>query len=62
LKGTELTVELRDLENFTSTFMICYLNGFEDAKEKLINAKQLLNHTLWFMYCLKSKYANFEEK
>jgi hypothetical protein len=22
--------------------MICYLNGFEDAKEKLINAKQLL--------------------
>jgi hypothetical protein len=42
-KGIELTVrELCDLENLPSTFMICYLNGFEDAKEKLINAKQLL--------------------
>ncbi|MBE0390600.1 ATP-binding protein [Flavobacterium sp. PL002] len=46
-KGMELTErEYRDLENLPSTFMICYLNGFEEAKDKLINAKQLLKpHT-----------------
>jgi hypothetical protein len=31
----------KDLENLPSTFMICYLNGFE-AKQKLIDAKVLL--------------------
>lgn len=34
--------ELKDLENIPSTFMICYLNGFEDAKQRLIDAKLLL--------------------
>jgi len=34
--------EQRDLENLASTLMICYLNGFEDAKQKLIDAKSLL--------------------
>jgi hypothetical protein len=34
--------EQKDLENLPSTFMICYLNGFEDAKDKLIDAKLLL--------------------
>ena len=34
--------EFKDLENLPSTFMICYLNGFEDAKQKLIEAKALL--------------------
>lgn len=35
-----------DLENLPSTFMICYLNGFDDAKERLIDAKLLLkNHS-----------------
>jgi hypothetical protein len=34
--------ELRELENLPPTLMICHLNGFEDAKEKLINAKPLL--------------------
>ena len=34
--------ELKDLENLPSTFMICYLNGFEEAKQKLIDAKSLL--------------------
>ena len=34
--------EKRDLENLPHTFMICYLNGFEDAKQKLIDAKELL--------------------
>ena len=34
--------EHKDLEHLPSTFMICYLNGFEDAKQKLIDAKLLL--------------------
>lgn len=34
--------ETKDLENLPSTLMICYLNGFEDAKQKLIDAKPLL--------------------
>ena len=34
--------ELKDLENLPSNFMICYLNGFDDAKQKLIDAKLLL--------------------
>jgi hypothetical protein len=34
--------EEKDLENLPSTFMICYLNGFDDAKQKLIDAKTLL--------------------
>ncbi|MBW4359009.1 ATP-binding protein [Flavobacterium taihuense] len=34
--------EKKDLNHLPSTFMICYLNGFEDAKQKLIDAKALL--------------------
>lgn len=34
--------EEKDLENLSSTFMICYLNGFDDAKQKLIDAKPFL--------------------
>jgi hypothetical protein len=42
-KGLMLTVsEHKDLENVPSTFMICYLNGFDDAKEKLVEAKPFL--------------------
>lgn len=42
-KGISLSDrELTDLENLPSTFMICYLNGFDDAKQKLIDAKLLL--------------------
>jgi hypothetical protein len=42
-KGTTLNEgENRDLENLPSTLMICYLNGFEEAKQKLIDAKLLL--------------------
>ena len=42
-KGLSLSErEHKDLENLPSTFMICYLNGFEDAKQKLIDAKLLL--------------------
>jgi len=42
-KGLSITErEEKDLENLPSTFMICYLNGFDDAKQKLIDAKPLL--------------------
>ncbi len=34
--------EFKDLENLPSNFMICYLNGFDDAKQKLIDAKLVL--------------------
>lgn len=34
--------EEKDLENLPSTFMICYLNGFDEAKEKLIDTKTYL--------------------
>ncbi|MCZ8331015.1 MAG: ATP-binding protein [Flavobacterium sp.] len=34
--------EENDLENLSSTLMICYLNGFDDAKQKLIDAKPFL--------------------
>lgn len=34
--------ELKDVINLPSTLMICYLNGFEQAKQKLIDAKPFL--------------------
>jgi hypothetical protein len=34
--------EQKDLESVSSTLMICYLNGFDDAKQKLIDAKPFL--------------------
>ncbi|MCO6174678.1 ATP-binding protein [Flavobacterium sp. NRK F10] len=43
--GNGITLNTReglDLEHLPSTLMLCYLNGFEEAKEKLINAKPLL--------------------
>ena len=42
-KGISLSErEHKDLENLPSAFMICYLNGFQEAKQKLIDAKVLL--------------------
>jgi len=42
-KGIDLSIrEHKDLQNLPSTFMICYLNGFEEAKDKLIDAKLLI--------------------
>lgn len=42
-KGVTLSDrEDKDLENLSSTLMICYLNGFEEAKQKLIEAKPFL--------------------
>ena len=51
-KGQTLTdIEEKDLENLPSTLMICFLNGFEDAKQILIDAKPLLkNHTKSIVY------------
>lgn len=34
--------EEKDLRNLPSTYLICYLNDFEDAKEKLQDAKEYL--------------------
>ena len=54
-KGFSLSErEHKDLENLPSTFMICYLNGFEDAKQKLIDAKPLLKP-------FKQVYLSFKE-
>lgn len=42
-KGLQLTErELIDLENLPSTLMLCHLNGFEEAKQKLADAKPLI--------------------
>ena len=42
-KGTFLhETEKKDLLNVPHTLMICYLNGFEEAKQKLIEAKTFL--------------------
>jgi hypothetical protein len=54
-KGLSLTErEQKDLENLPSTFMICYLNGFENAKQNLIEAKLLLKP-------FPSVYLSFKE-
>ncbi len=56
-KGTQLVdTEQKDLENIPYTLMICYLNGFEEAKQKLIEAKLLLKSNL-----NKNIYNNFKE-
>jgi len=56
-KGLELSKrEDIDLENLPSTLMICYLNGFDDAKHKLIEAKPLLKQ-----HKNNAVYINFKE-
>jgi hypothetical protein len=45
--------EHKDLENVPSTLMICYLNGFDDAKEKLVE-KPLLKSFHKFIYHLEA--------
>jgi hypothetical protein len=46
--------EQKDLENLPSSFMVCYLNGFENAKQRLIDSKQLLKP-------FPSIYSSFKE-
>ncbi|HEX8562348.1 MAG TPA: ATP-binding protein [Flavobacterium sp.] len=42
-KGSSLSPgEHKDLANLPSNLMICYLNGFNDAKQKLVDAKPIL--------------------
>jgi hypothetical protein len=54
-KGLSLNErEHKDLENLPSTFMICYLNGFEEAKQKLIDAKP-------FLKAFAQVYLSFKE-
>ena len=54
-KGHSLSnQEQKDLENLPSTFMICYLNGFDEAKQKLIDSKALLKPFI-------SVYLSFKE-
>lgn len=48
--------EMQDLENLPSVFMICYLNGFEDAKTQLISAKPILKQLT-----KKEAYSAFKE-
>ncbi|OIQ19366.1 MAG: AAA family ATPase [Flavobacterium sp. MedPE-SWcel] len=48
--------EDKDLNNLPHTLMICYLNGFNEAKRKLIEAKPLLKN-----YPDKSVYISFKE-
>ncbi len=56
-KGIPLTdPEEKDMENLPSVFMICYLNGFTDAKVRLAEAKPLLKG-----YKDASVYVSFKE-
>jgi hypothetical protein len=56
-KGLPLSErEERDILNLPSTLMICYLNGFTEAKPKLVEAKQLLKE-----YQDEGVYISFKE-
>jgi hypothetical protein len=48
--------ETEDLNNLPSTLMICYLNGFDDARNLLIDSKNVLKN-----YSQTSVYTNFKE-
>lgn len=71
-KGIPLTErEEADLQNLPSTLMLCYLNGFDDAKHRLANTRPLLKaHTDPTAYIAfkeamrvlrKMKYNNYED-
>lgn len=56
-KGVPLSErEQKDIYNLPSTLMVCYLNGFADAKRKLIDAKPLLK-----AYPDGNVYVSFKE-
>ena len=56
-KGIVLTErEELDLENVPSTLMICYLNGFDEARQILIDAKSVLKN-----YGKSTVYLSFKE-
>jgi hypothetical protein len=35
-------MEIQDIQNLPNTYLICYLNDFPDAKDKLVEAKPFL--------------------
>jgi len=41
-KSTLTQTEKKDLKNIPSTYLICFLNGFDEAMEKLQDAKEVL--------------------
>lgn len=41
-QGLAAICNQKEIENLPATLMICYLNGFQDAKQKLIDAKPYL--------------------
>ena len=49
-------IEKKDLEQLPSTLMICFLNGFEEAKDKLVECKTYLKE-----YENKTVYNSFKE-
>lgn len=53
---TLLAREEKDLENLSATLMLCYFNGFEEAKHKLIDAKPFLK-----AYKKPMAYVSFKE-
>ena len=56
-KKFELTSsETKDFENIPYTLLICFLNGFDNAKEELIAAKLLFKN-----YENKSMYSSFKD-
>lgn len=56
-KGVPLSPrEQKDMQNLPHTLMICHLNGFEEAKQKLADAKPLLK-----AYPDASVYLSFKE-
>jgi len=56
-KGISLSSrEQKDIKNLPHTLMICYLNGFTDARRKMIDAKPLLK-----AYPESTVYISFKE-
>ena len=50
-KNARLTPsEEKDLQNLPETYLICYLNDFKNAKEKLLDAKPYLKQVNGIVY------------
>ena len=55
-KGISLNLnDIKDLENLPYVFMICFLNGFNEAKDLLIESKPYLKEID------QNSYASFKE-
>jgi hypothetical protein len=38
-------MEFEDLQQLPHTYLICYLNGFEEARERMEDSRELLKRT-----------------